>query len=53
MSLFQNKHCNHHIYQNLFHFLQDYVVEHEAYFQMKLPVLSFHTKYIVLFLYIS
>ena len=35
----QNKHCNHRIYQNLFHLRQGYVVKYEAYFQKKLLAL--------------
>ncbi|MBR8707601.1 hypothetical protein IX321_000372 [Bacteroides pyogenes] len=49
----QNKHCNHRIYQNLFHLRQGYVVKYEVYFQKKLLALFYHTKCIVLFLYIS
>ena len=49
----QNKHCNHRIYQNLFHLRQGYVVKYEVYFQKKLLALFYHTKCIVLFRYIS
>lgn len=49
----QNIYCNYRIYQNLSHPHQGYAVKYVVYFQMKLLVLFYHTKYIVPFLCIS
>lgn len=53
MLLSRKMRCNHRIYRIQFHFHQGYVVKYGAYFQKKLQAPFYHTKCIVLFLYIS